>query len=205
VATQSGEKVAEIKRELDFAGRLVHHALLVVRPEFRNAGLAAILVLHSLEFYESVALSEIRLKAGLTTGPYYWARLGFGFESAKDAEAVRVWAARVSAKLNLGVDCLSTRTAYQWSRLGLDEGVHVSLGEIAQGFPDEADRIGVRANDMGLGLDHQVHFGKAMLLAGPSWWGRLVVSRSSRALLENYLAGRADRARDALLGPGNSS
>lgn len=205
VATQSGDKVAEIKRDLDFGSGLAHHALLVVRPEFRNLGLAAVLVLHSLAFYERAAIKEIRLTAGLTTGPYYWARLGFAFETPADAELVRAWAARVNGKLNLGVDCLTVQTAYQWSRFGLDEDVYLSLGQIAAVFPDDADRIGVRARDVGLALDQRVHFGKAMLLSGPSWRGRMVVSRVSRTLLENYLAGRVNRAGDVLLGPRSPS
>jgi GNAT superfamily N-acetyltransferase len=205
VTTTKGERVAEVDRKLDFGSRLAHHAMLVVNPEFRNAGLAAVFVLHSIEFYESVGIREIHLQAALTTGPYYWARLGFQFASDPDAELIRTWAARVNAKLGCGLDCRQARTPYQWSQLGNDEGVTLTLGAVAANFADEAERIRVRATDIRIALDEPLHFGKAMLLSGPAWRARLPVSRASKSLLQNYLAGRAERAQIALLERANPS
>ena len=194
----AGDKLARIVRELDFANGVAHHGQLIVAKDFRGVGLAAVLLDHALGFYQRVAITEIVLTAALTMGPYYWAKLGFDFEDARDSRQMQHWFARVNAQLDLGLDCIAERKPRAWSQLGIDEGVDCSLGEISERFPEARDRIATRAADIGLDLDERIHAGKAVLLSGPNWNGRLAVSSRARSLVQTYIAAKGTKLADAL-------
>jgi N-acetylglutamate synthase-like GNAT family acetyltransferase len=196
----AGDTIGEIQRHLDFRRDLAVHQKLIVNPAFRTVGIGAILLAHSLRFYEAAGISDVHLKAGLSTGPYYWAKLGFEFADAGESAAIQHWFARVNAKLALGLDCRAARSPSEWVLLGDEPKTQCSLGQIASAFPDVANRIETRANDNAIDLTTPIRAGKAVLLAGPDWRGRLTVSRASQTRVLVYVAARAARAEALLCG-----
>jgi hypothetical protein len=201
VVSQSGAEIATIFRTLSFRADVAAHNGLIVRPEFRGVGLAAILTLHSLDFYLQAGLDEIRLTAALTFGLYYWAKLGFDFATPAASTATQNWFARVNNKLDLGLDCREERSALRWALLGREEGVSCSLEQIADAFPDRRARLTRRADDINIALDDQIHAGKAILLGGDNWDARMEVSESAQRNLRIYVDSMAERAKKALQGP----
>lgn len=200
ILTQTGEVVASLRRTLDFRNSIAHHALLIVRPQFRGSGLGALIVAHSMEFYLTTGIRHIVLTAGLTTGAYYWAKLGFQFQDEKEANKVHSWALRLSAKLGLGLELASRRSPREWASLGIDENCLVTLESIAVAFAARRDLIESRAKDMEIAMDLPIHFGKAMLLSSEQWGGVLPVRDGTLALFRNYLLAHKPDARSALVG-----
>ncbi|RKQ92964.1 hypothetical protein C8N24_2821 [Solirubrobacter pauli] len=190
----AGDVIGVIERILDFEVGIAWHSRIIVNKRFRDVGIAAILLEHSLRFYQAVELPEVQLTAALTTGPYYWAKLGFQFADAADSAAVQHWFARVNAKLALGLDCVSERPPRDWLLIGADDGCTCTLGMIASAFPSERASIETRAKDNRIGLDEQIPVGKAILLSGPKWRGRLPATRRSISFVQTYVRARLDRA-----------
>lgn len=197
----AGDKIGEIERALDFQlGQAKHHQIVVNR-DFRDVGIAAVILDHSLDFYATCGIQIVKLTAALTTGPYYWAKLGFDFDGG-DAETTRHWMARVNAKLDLGLDCRATRTPLEWLKVGEDERRTLTLGEVAAAFDDEVrDLLTTRARDCKLELDQPIALGKALLLSVPSWEGRLSVTRAARTRIKVYVAAKGDKAANRLQSP----
>jgi N-acetylglutamate synthase-like GNAT family acetyltransferase len=196
----AGDTIGEIQRHLDFRRDLAIHQKLIVNPDFRAVGIGAIVLAHSLRFYEAAGISDVHLTAGLSTGPYYWAKLGFEFSDADESAGVQHWFARVNAKLALGLDCRATRSPSEWVVLGDEPKTECSLGQIAAAFPDVEERIKMRANDNAIELTTPIRAGKAILLAGPDWRGRLAVSRAAQTRVLVYVGARAARAEALLCG-----
>jgi hypothetical protein len=190
----AGDRIGTIDRQLDFDVDVAFHNQIIIAPAFRSVALGAIILRHSLGFYEQVALSEVHLTAGLTTGPYLWAKLGFDFADPRDRAQMQNWFARVNAKLDLGLDCRQPRSAREWASLGTDPRVECSLDAIAAAFANERDKIHERAQDNEIELDAPLTAGKAILLSGPKWHGRLPVSRAAQTLLQVYIGARGARA-----------
>jgi len=189
----AGDRIGQIERHLDFQIGVARHSQIVVNPMFRDVGIAAIILAHSMEFYARVGLNVISLTAALTTGPYYWAKLGFDF-AGSDAETTRDWLAQVSGKLGLGLDCQLPRTPSDWLRAGHDQGLTLSLQQVVDAFPEKRTLLEGRANDCEILMSDQLPLGKALLLSVSSWEGRLVVDKRARTRVRAYVAAKGERA-----------
>lgn len=194
--SEAGDTLGSIDRSLDLQLGIAKHNQIIVDKRFRNVALAAIILDHALEFYERIGIREVRLTAALTTGSYYWAKLGFDFADDRDSEATRHWFARVNAKLGLGMDCRETRTATEWLAVGREGGTTCSLGRIADGFPAKRDLLESRAKDIEVDMTEELPLGKALLLSVASWQGRLLVTRRARTRINAYIAAKGDAAAD---------
>lgn len=190
----AGDKIGQIERALDFQLGIARHHQIVINPIFRDVGIAALILMHSMDFYVRVGIDTILLTAALTAGPYYWAKLGFNFHG-QDAETTRHWIARVSAKLGLGLDCTQQRSAQEWVGVGRDEGRTLALEAIARAFENEKrELLEARARDCGIAMNEPIPLGKALLLSVSSWEGRLVVDKPARTRVKVYVSAKADGA-----------
>jgi hypothetical protein len=109
--------VGELIRHLQLdAGRVGHELLRVQRP-YRGAGLAILLLDRSFAFYQECGLRLVAVHAALETGRWYWARLGFDFETPTERAFVAGWG--VLALEALGEPLLPiTAPARRWAQLG---------------------------------------------------------------------------------------
>lgn len=184
--------IAEIRRTLDFRVGIAHHAQLIVEPDFRGYGIAAIVLRHALDFYARADVRQIALTAALTSGPYYWAKLGFDFLDENAALRVRTWALRVNAKLDLGLDvaALQAASASDLATLGIDDGPAISMAAIADAFPDDRSNIDLRVREQKFNAADEIPAGQAILLSGPKWEGRLLVNQANMRVLDGYVQGK---------------
>jgi GNAT superfamily N-acetyltransferase len=83
--------VGEIARLLRLdAGRAEHEFLRLQRP-YRGTGMATLLLDRSFRLYTRCGIERVGVHAALETGRWYWARLGFDFESPIDRALVATW------------------------------------------------------------------------------------------------------------------
>lgn len=194
----SRAEVGTITRRIRIAEDTAHHRTLRIEPQFRGFGLAAIILEHSMGYYLRLGLKEVVLYAALTTGPYYWAKMGFDFNDGIDgatSEEVRTWCQRINNNLGLNIDCTYRRTPEEWSSLGRDDNLTCTLEDIASAMPKdlESDKIKTLAIEIGITHDQPIHFGKAALLTGPRWDAIAKVSDPYRSRLLTYIGARSDR------------
>jgi GNAT superfamily N-acetyltransferase len=179
--------VAEFKRKVYLDQQYADHRWLKVEPPFRGRGLSSALLLRSFDFYRDLGLNGVELEAGMETGKWHWARVGFEFMLPEQREKVRGWAIEVTEALNLGGLKIETfSAATQFARM---EGSRdVSLAEIADALPALRQRIDVEvvAEKNGLEMDQPIALGRAVMLTGPPWEGHLELHGPSYAAFKSY-------------------
>lgn len=186
--------VAEFKRELHLDQGFAEHLWLKVEPRFRGKGVSSALLLRSFGFYRELGLSTVELDAGMETGRWHWARVGFEFMLPKEREAVRRWAATVVSALGIVEPRIETISeATQFARLKGDRDV--TLAELGQTLPNIQQRAEVVARENYLALDEPISLGRAVMLTGPSWMGRLDLNGPSFATFKAYADAKAEIAR----------
>lgn len=186
--------VAKFKRRLLLEQELALHELLEVEPELRGRGISLRFLRRSFGLYDELGLQEVHLQAGMGTGRWLWARVGFEFTLPVDCERVRGWATKVCGAL--GIDELnvgSYASAAQFARMGGNR--MVSMAQLAEVMPAEAERFRLRAEANELGMDERIELGRAVMLSGPDWNGRLALAGPSRLAFEIYTDAKEERLR----------
>jgi GNAT superfamily N-acetyltransferase len=194
------EPVMEFKRTLKLAEACADHEWLKVEPRFRGLGLSSALLLRSFALYKSLGLREVELQAQMETGKWHWARVGFEFEAGTDRERVRDWAAEVCEALRINglkIDSLSTAT--QFARMSARRGI--SMREMAEAFPQRGEQIEAVARSNYLKMDDPIALGRAVMLTGPGWNGRLDLHGPGYAQFKAYADSKAEQADGALAQP----
>lgn len=185
----------QFMRRLQLDRNLAMHEHLIISPRFRGQGIGARFVHRSLELYDALGLEQVGLKAGLATGRWYWAQMGFDFVVPEEVEPIRVWAKKVCDATGVEADGLDElSSAPQFARL---EGTRaISFGEMAAALPDHAEHLGKVAEANGFAPDDLLGLGKATMLSGPGWSARLDLKGAQRRSFEEALLERSARAQE---------
>lgn len=193
-AARKNHLVAQFHREIRLYQDCAEHKWLRVEPAFRGYGISSALLLRSFSFYKALGLSAVELDAGMETGRWHWARVGFEFMWPKDREKVKAWALEVTDRLGIhrpGIKEFASAT--QFARM---EGARrVSLAEIADAFPELRGRLPAIAAQNCLTMDERIALGRAVMLTGPGWEGRLDLHGPSYAQFKSYADAKAEEAR----------
>jgi GNAT superfamily N-acetyltransferase len=190
------ELVAIFKRRLQFEDRWAIHEYLEVKPPFRGRGINLRLLQSSFALYEALGLDSVHLKASLATGRWHWARVGFEFHRAADLAAVRDWAVRVCDALELKEpDLPGFSSAAQIVRMGGD--CTTSFAQMSAAMPGEEKRLRSLASENGLDPGTSIPLGRAVMLSGPDWMGRLELNGPSRVAFDIYASTKGERLRNA--------
>jgi len=185
-----GSPIGIIQRRLALGRKIAVHELLYLVPSARGMGLTVALLLGSFSFYDELGLGEVQLEAAMETGRWYWARVGFEFIRDEDARLVREWAVEVvdaTAIRGLRVDRYTA--AGQFARMGGRR--KIALGRIAKAIPARKREIEDLAAANGLDLNDRIALGRAVMITGPAWFGRLDLNGPERAAFNAYAAARA--------------
>lgn len=189
--------VAQFQRKIRLDQECAEHKWLKVEPAFRGYGISSALLLRSFDFYKALGLSGVELDAGMETGRWHWARVGFEFMWPKDRTRVRAWALEVTERLNVHRPGMETFTsATQFARM--EGNRKVSLAELADSTPLLRDRIEAVAKQNYLEMEECIPLGRAVMLTGPGWEGRLDLHGPSYVQFKSYADAKAEEARRLL-------
>jgi|GEM_PF-2517704 len=187
----------EFKRHLKLGERCADHQWLRVAPYVRGIGLSSAFLLRSFDFYKQLGLREVELDAVMETGKWHWARIGFEFKLPSEAAAVRGWALEVAEALQPGgINVEPLAAATQFARMEARRGV--SLAELAAAFPEKAPLVPQIASENSLDVDEPIAFGRAVMLTGPGWKGRLDLNGPGYHQFKSYAEAKAEEAERAL-------
>lgn len=190
----TGEKplVATFKRTLQLGEQWAYHDACEVKPEFRGRGISLKLMDGCLKLYERLGLTEARVQAS-ETGRWHWARVGFQFSPPSSGQKVRDWAAELCDALEVRATIEPTASATQLVALGGNR--KISMADVAAAVPRKAEEARRSAAANGLDFEERIEFGRAMLLTGPEWDGRLGIREADRVLFEVALEDKEERLR----------
>jgi hypothetical protein len=180
--------VAVIRRRLFLRRRFVYHEYFEVFEPYRDHGIAVAVLQHSFRFFDELGMRFVVVQAALETGRWYWARCGYTFLRPVDRAGVDKWAQQVLKRLGVSIDTSHMTEPVQF--LELDAPRLITIGELAEAFPDQRERFEKAARANRLGVDEAVPLGKAILVCGPEWWGRLDLHGPSRAAFDVYARNR---------------
>lgn len=186
--------VAKFKRRLLLEQGLALHEMLEVEPELRGQGICMRFLRNSFALYDEFGLEEVHLQAGLATGRWLWARVGFEFTLPADCDRVRGWAVDVCGAL--GIDELrveSYSSAAQFARMGGNRTV--SMRQLAEAMPERATHFEERARANFLDMERRIELSRAVMLTGPDWNARLALRGPSRTAFEIYAEAKDERLR----------
>ena len=189
----------QFHRHLKLGERCAEHQWLKVAPALRGMGLSSALLLRSFQFYRDLGITSVELDAAMETGKWHWARVGFEFMWPDQAAEVKRWALAVGDSLGVeGVNVEALSTATQFARMEGRRGI--SLEEIAQVFPDRAKALDFAeiASENGFEMQERVAFGRAVMLTGPRWEGRLDLNGPSYQQFKSYAEAKAEEAEKTL-------
>lgn len=190
-----GQPVGIIQRRLMLERRIALHELLFLGPLVRGQGLSVALLMASFALYDKLEFREVQLQAAMETGRWYWARVGFEFIRDEDARVVRDWAETVIEAAGIrGLRPDRYKAAGQFARMGGRR--RLSLGRIAAAMPERAERIEKIAAANDLPLDRRIELGRAVMITGPAWFGRLDLRGPERAAFNAYAAGKIARIKE---------
>ncbi|HEU4905411.1 MAG TPA: hypothetical protein VFT19_04760 [Solirubrobacterales bacterium] len=190
----AGEFVGSFKRRLQLEPGWAVHEQLVIVPEHRGKGIAPEFLLSSFDLYDRLGLEEVHVLAGLETGRWYWAHMGFDFMKAGERTMVLAWANEVVAALGLeGLEIGEHSSAGQIARLDCDE--EISLEALAQAMPNQRERLEEKvALTNGMEMTRPITLGRAIMLSGPEWRGFLQLQGPHRLAFNEAAAERQMRA-----------
>jgi GNAT superfamily N-acetyltransferase len=186
--------VAFFMRRLQLERGWAIHQRLVVDPAFRGQAIGARFVQRSLALYDDLGLEEIRIRAGLATGRWLWAQMGFEFALAAEAEQASEWAEEVCGALGVEVVGLDElEGAAQLARLECDQ--EVSFAALADVMPERREELeGVAARN-GMASEKSIPLGQLVMLSGGEWNGYLKLEGPQRRAFEEAVAERVARVR----------
>jgi GNAT superfamily N-acetyltransferase len=190
-----GQPVGIIQRRLMLERRIALHELLFLGPTVRGQGLSVALLMASFALYDKLEFREVQLQAAMETGRWYWARVGFEFIRDEDARVVREWACDVMDATGVrGLRPDRYKAAGQFARMGGRR--KLSLGRIAAAIPARAEWIAKIAAANDLPLDLPIELGRAVMVSGPAWFGRLDLRGPERAAFNAYAAAKIARIKE---------
>jgi GNAT superfamily N-acetyltransferase len=188
--------VAFFMRRLQLQEGWAIHQRLVVDPPFRGQAIGARFVQRSLELYDDLGLEEIRIRAGLETGRWLWAQMGFEFALAAEAEEALEWAKEVCGALGVEMEGLEgMEAAGQLARLECDR--EVSFAALAEAMPEKRGELELAAARNGMAIEKPIPLGQLVMLSGGEWFGYLKLHGPQRYAFEEAVAERVVRAAEA--------
>ncbi len=191
----AGQFVGQFRRRIQFDRDLAMHESLIIARRFRGQGIGARFVHRSLDLYDALGLEQVGLKASLTTGRWYWAQMGFDFVAPGEVEPIRAWAEKVCGATDVKVEGLDEISgAPQFARL--EGSRQISFGEIVAALPEHGEEVATVAEENGFALDDVMGIGKAIMLTGPDWTGRLDLEGAQRRSFDEALLERSARAQE---------
>jgi hypothetical protein len=153
------------------------------------------LLLASFALYDKLGFREVQLQAAMETGRWYWARVGFEFIRDEDARLVREWAAKVVEATGIrGLRIDRYTAAAQFARMGGRR--KLSLARIADAMPSRAGAIRKIAAANDLPMDRGIELGRAVMITGPAWFGRLDLDGPERAAFNAFAAAKMARIKE---------
>jgi GNAT superfamily N-acetyltransferase len=191
--TPDGGYVGAFQRRLQLEPAWAVHELLVIDPAYRGRGIGPRLLLSSFALYDELEIEEVHLVAGLETGRWYWAHMGFDFLKGGDREMVQAWAREVCEALDVKPQSLGAdSSAGQIARLRSDRDV--TLEELAAAMPDQRPRLETDvAEKNGFAMDRPIPLGQAIMLTGPQWRAYLQLQGPQRLAFEEAALERTSR------------
>ena len=183
-------QVASFKRTLHLGEGWAYHDACEVKPEYRGQGISLKMLNGCLGLYEELGISEARVQAS-ETGRWHWARVGFQFSPVSAGQKVREWAAELceTFEVRASIDQETSTTQL----VGLGGNRKVSMAEIAAAIPRKTEEAEKAAECNDLGFEERIEFGRAMLLTGPEWDGRLGIKEAERVLFDIALEDKEER------------
>jgi hypothetical protein len=189
------QPIGIIQRRLALGRRIAFHELLFLGASVRGQGVSVALLLASFALYDKLEFREVQLQAAMETGRWYWARVGFEFIRDEDARLVRDWASEVLAATEIhGLRIDRYTAAGQFARMGGRR--KLSLARIAAAMPSKAARIEKIAAANNLPMDQRIELGRAVMITGPAWFGRLDLNGPERAAFNAYAAAKMARIKE---------
>jgi GNAT superfamily N-acetyltransferase len=181
--------VAFFMRRLALREGWAIHQRLVVDPAFRGRAIGARFVQRSLALYDELGLQEIRIRAGLKTGRWLWAQMGFEFALPAEAEQACEWAEEACGALGVEVDGLDgLEEAAQLARLECEQDV--SFEALAEALPERRGELeGVAAHNA-VAMEEPIQLGKLVMLSGEEWHGYLRLKGAQRLAFDAAVAER---------------
>lgn len=190
-----GQPIGIIQRRLVLGRRIALHELLFLGPSVRGQGLSIAFLLASFTLYDELGLREVQLQAAMETGRWYWARVGFEFIRDEDARLVRDWAAEVLEATEIrGLRIDRYTAAGQFARMGGRR--KLSLARIAEAMPSKGGMVEKIAAANNLPLTRRIELGRAVMITGPAWFGRLDLNGPERAAFNAYAAAKMARIKE---------
>lgn len=205
VDTANQQLVGEIVRTIALDTRLAEHNLLRLQQPYRDNALTPVLIWQSFNFYDQIGLLFVLVHAGLQTGRWYWARLGFESAGPTFRSRIQRWGRAVNAALGSPVDVSSFAEARQWALAGATPPiVDTTFEEIARAMPRArwahfagqsfGSYLGIVADANRLRFDEPIPLGRAIMLSGPDWRGFFPLQDPARRQqLELYMLNRLRR------------
>ncbi len=189
-----GNYLGSFKRRLQLEPNWAVHEQLIIKPEHRGRGIAPRFLLGSFEFYDALGLEEVHAVAGLETGRWYWAHMGFEFTKANERACVRAWAKEVCTALEVDDSGIGEgSSAGQIARLDCER--EISLEALAEAMPNQRGRLEVEvAEKNGMEMTRPIPLGRAIMLSGPQWSGFLQLAGPHRLAFEEAARERAEKA-----------
>ena len=196
--TSDGSYVGTFQRRLQLDPSWAVHELLVLDPLYRGRGIAAELLRSSFSLYDDLELEQVHLVAGLETGRWYWAHMGFEFLRTEERELAHAWANEVCEALQVKPEGLGTESsAGQLARLRGE--CDITLEDLATAMPPQRTRIEIDvASKNDLSMDRPLVLGKAIMLTGPQWRAYLQLQGPQRLAFEEARRERTSRPRAGL-------
>lgn len=205
VDTANRQVVGHLVRTINLDGRIAEHDLLVLQQPYRDNALTPVLIWQSFNVYDRIGLVAVLVNAGLQTGRWYWARLGFEFVLPRFRNRIGRWGRAVSAALGSPVDVSAFTEARQWALVGSTPPViETTFEEIARAMPRArwahfhgqsfGSYLGIVADANRLRFDQPIPLGRAIMLSGPDWLGFFPLRDGARRQqLEQYMLSRLRR------------
>jgi GNAT superfamily N-acetyltransferase len=184
--------IATFKRtiSLEDEEEWAYHDHFEVKPAYRGRGISLQFLRGCFKLYDELGLTEARVQAS-ETGRWHWARIGFQFSPASAGAKVRDWATELAEALGLTIAVSPDASTTQL--VGLGGLRRASMADIASAIPRKAPEAKKTAELNGLEMDERIDFGRAMLLTGPEWDGRLGLQEADRTLFEIALEDKEER------------
>lgn len=190
-----GEYVALFMRRLQFDQDWAIHEHLAIDSKYRAYAIGPRFVHRSLELYDALELESVKLRAGLETGRWYWAHMGFDFAVATEVEKVRDWAEQMTAALGIEIEGLEhLQSAPQFARLQGAEAEEVCFNDLIAAIPERRASFLETALGNGIPLERKLPLGKLLMLTGPRWDGQLSLRGAQRRGFEAAVAERSAKA-----------
>lgn len=190
-----GVAAAELERRLYLGERYADHRRIRVAPRFRGNRIAPRSLIRCVRLYDALGIEHVVVRACFS-GTWYWAQWGFRFSDDADLARMQEHTQRIIEGFGGGVDASLLTHPQQFLTLGEPEDkpgepAMITFDQLCDAVPPCRDAWEDIASDNGLGMHDPIPFGRAVLLTGPSWHGRLTLTGADRLIFD-------DRARRVL-------